>query len=46
MEQEKSKYTIKVKTGLQTWAGCDNKIKLEIHGTKGKTKLQTIFLVC
>ena len=39
---ENFEYVIRVKTGSQTYAGCDNDIQLEIHGTKGNTKLHSL----
>ena len=39
---ENFEYVVRVKTGSQTYAGCDNDIRLEIHGTKGNTKLHSL----
>ena len=39
---EYREYVVKVKTGSQSYAGCDNVIQLEIHGTNGKTELRSL----
>ena len=37
MDSKETKYKIKVKTGKLPKAGCDNFVKIEIHGNQGKT---------
>ena len=42
MEGKDTEYMITVRTGVEKWAGCDNNIKIEIHGTQGKTNLHSL----
>ena len=42
MESKDIKYKIKVKTGSVPKAGCDHNVKIEIHGTEGKTDLHLL----
>ena len=42
MEQKDTEYRITVKTGVDLWAGCDNYIKIQIHGNRGTTDLHSL----